>query len=73
MSRLVAIHCFPDGNGRHARLYTDAVLDSVGETAFDWGRGDLHVSGSTRDAYLSALRAADGGNYQELYQFLGCA
>jgi Fic-DOC domain mobile mystery protein B len=70
---LVAIHCFPDGNGRHARLYTDTVLASVGEPPFGWGHADLHVSGSVRDAYLSALRTADGGDYRELFKFLGCA
>ena len=70
--RFVAIHCFPNGNGRHARLYTDAVLDSMEQVPFEWGRSDLHARGSARDAYLAALRAADAGDYQELFKFLGC-
>jgi len=70
--RLVAIHCFPDGNGRHARLHADALLRSMGEEPFTWGRGDLHVDGAPRDAYLAALRAADGGRFDELFSFLGC-
>lgn len=71
--RLVAIHCFPDGNGRHARLYTDALLSSIGQPPFEWGRSDLHASGSVRDEYLAALKAADQEAYEQLFEFLGCA
>lgn len=27
--RLVSIHCFPNGNGRHSRLLADIIMDSV--------------------------------------------
>jgi len=70
--RLVQIHAFPNGNGRHARLFTDAVLQQRTEAPFEWGRGDPHAHGSVRDAYLAALRAADGGNFEALFKFLDC-
>ena len=35
--RLVAIHPFPNGNGRHARLMADLLATQLGGTAFTWG------------------------------------
>jgi Fic-DOC domain mobile mystery protein B len=58
--RMVQIHPFPNGNGRHARLYADVVSRAVGVTQFSWGSGrDLGGPGTDRAAYVSALRAAD--------------
>jgi Fic-DOC domain mobile mystery protein B len=58
--RLVAIHPFPNGNGRHARAYADALMRALGGAAFTWGAGqDLLRDGPDRRAYLDALRAAD--------------
>ncbi len=57
--RLVAIHPFPNGNGRHARLVADAVLLQAGAPRFTWGREDLYGTGEVRARYLAALRAAD--------------
>lgn len=57
--RLVAIHAFPNGNGRHARLLADAVLLQAGARRFTWGQGDLYGTGEVRSRYLAALRAAD--------------
>lgn len=68
--RLVAIHPFPNGNGRHARLVTDLLLESMGETPFSWGREGLNEAGVARNAYLQALRAADGGDYELLLGFV---
>ncbi len=67
--RLVAIHPFPNGNGRHARLLADVVAVKNGRAEFSWGRGDMIAPGSVRDAYLKALRAADEGNIQDLLEF----
>lgn len=71
--KLVWIHLFPNGNGRHARIYADLLLTSVLEAdPIDWSAGqDLLVSSQRRDQYLSALRAADAGNYSELFGFVG--
>ena len=64
--RLVAIHPFPNGNGRHARLATDLLLVELGQPRFSWGRTNLVNPGETRRAYVTALRAADGRNIQPL-------
>lgn len=58
--RLVLIHPFPNGNGRHARLAADLLVASLGEPVFTWGVRDLGAPGEARSAYLAALREADG-------------
>lgn len=68
--RLVSIHAFPNGNGRHARLMTQALQDQLGVARFSWGRGSLLKEGETRRAYITALQAADGGNYGPLMAFV---
>lgn len=57
--RLVLIHPFPNGNGRHARLATDLLASMLGEPVFTWGATDLGAAGGARKAYLDALRHAD--------------
>lgn len=66
--RLVLVHAFPNGNGRHARLMTDCLLRQYGAAPFSWGRGNL-LSGDTRNRYLDCLRAADAGDITALAQF----
>lgn len=68
--RLVSIHCFANGNGRHARLMTDVLLKGMGAAPFSWGRGDLQHAGEMRHRYLAALRAADSGDYSPLLAFV---
>jgi len=53
--RLVSVHPFPNGNGRHARLMTDLLLEKVlGSERFSWGGRDLIDTGaSTRSIYCS--------------------
>ncbi len=67
--RLVAIHPFANGNGRHARFATNLLLDSRGERAWTWGSETLAPAGPVRDRYLQALRKADAGDYTELKAF----
>lgn len=68
--RLVSIHCFPNGNGRHSRLIADIIIKKIfGMPVFTWGTGDLIHEGDSRAVYLKALRAADGGNYEPLLAF----
>ena len=57
--KLVQIHPFPNGNGRHARLVADLMAQQQGRAPFSWGRHAIGVSGETRDRYLKALRLAD--------------
>ncbi len=68
--RLVWIHPFPNGNGRHARLATDLLLVSLGRQRFTWGRANLVDAGQTRQAYVAALRAADAKDVRPLLGFV---
>jgi Fic-DOC domain mobile mystery protein B len=68
--RLVAIHPFSNGNGRHAREMTDRLLVHLGRPRLTWGAATLHAPGEARARYLEALRAADGGEYQPLRDFV---
>lgn len=67
--RLVSIHPFPNGNGRHARLTADLLLESLGEAPFTWGSADLNHEGDARSRYLRSLQAADNGRITELMAF----
>ncbi len=71
--KLVYIHPFPNGNGRHARIMADAVLTKLmDETAIDWAGGyRLESMNERRDQYIAALRAADGHNFSKLLKFVG--
>ena len=53
--RLVSIHCFPNGNGRHSRLMADLLLESVFKKnkPFSWGAVSLIKKGEARGAYCS--------------------
>ncbi len=65
--RLVQIHLFPNGNGRHARIITDNLLQKIlNENPIDWGDSGLQDAGEHRSNYIAALRQADSGDYQPL-------
>jgi Fic-DOC domain mobile mystery protein B len=57
--RLVAIHPFPNGNGRHARTFADLLMRALDGPPFTWGATDRQGDGPNRQQYLAALRAAD--------------
>lgn len=67
--RLVHIHPFPNGNGRHARLMADLLLRRLGEPPLSWGGGSLTDIGELRRQYIAALRAADVHDYAALIEF----
>ncbi|MBO0612478.1 Fic family protein [Thiothrix fructosivorans] len=67
--QLVAIHPFPNGNGRHARLIADLLVQRLGMPRFSWGSVSLVDTGEVRSAYLEALRAADRHNMTLLLAF----
>lgn len=67
--RLVFIHPFPNGNGRHARLIADVLIMKLGNSAFTWGSTNLVEEGAARTRYLEAVRTADNGEVQPLLQF----
>jgi len=68
--RIVSVHPFANGNGRHSRLIADILINhGFGKPVFTWGRVNLTNKSVTRTKYLTALRAADEGNYQSLIKF----
>jgi len=69
--RLVLIHLFPNGNGRHTRVITDSLLDRVlEEEPFTWGFENLMEDNKIRDRNIEALRAADKHDYAPLLEFV---
>ena len=68
--RIVAIHCFPNGNGRHSRLIADILIEKVfNRDVFSWGGRNLAESGQFRSAYINALHDADKDNHEPLLLF----
>jgi Fic-DOC domain mobile mystery protein B len=67
--RLTQIHPFSNGNGRHARLIADLVIERHGGEIFSWGGGSLFGAGELRARYVAALRAADGHDIAPLLVF----
>ena len=80
--RLVKIHPFANGNGRHARLFADVIIAKYNGTKLTWGRGwgyswgddwgsdpNVSPSGQIRKRYIEALRAADNGKYADIIAF----
>ncbi|MBO9196040.1 mobile mystery protein B [Rhizobium sp. 16-449-1b] len=67
--RLVAIHPFPNGNGRHARLAADLLVERLGGELFSWGGGSLADVGELRARYVGALKAADDHDIGPLLEF----
>ena len=68
--RIVKIHLFPNGNGRHSRLIADILIGRGFEMKeFTWGQSNLTEKGNAREKYLSALRLADANNYTDLIKF----
>ena len=71
--KLVYIHPFSNGNGRHSRVMADAVLTKLlDEPAIDWAGGKkLEQMNERRELYIKALRLADAHDYSALLEFVG--
>jgi Fic-DOC domain mobile mystery protein B len=68
--RLVSIHPFPNGNGRHARLSADVLIEQLGAPLFSWGGSSSLVEASSlRQRYIAALQMADRGDISALLAF----
>lgn len=68
--RIVSIHCFPNGNGRHSRLMADIIMESIFEQEiFSWHQSNMVKANETRKKYIDALKQADNGNIRPLIQF----
>lgn len=61
---LVFIHPFSNGNGRHARLMADLILEKLfAFKVFSWGGVNLTDHNKTREEYIRALKLADEHDY----------
>ena len=68
--RLVSIHCFPNGNGRHSRMIADIIIEKIfQQPVFSWGSKNLSNENDSREKYLKALRKADKGDFELLLKF----
>ena len=68
--RLVSIHPFPNGNGRHSRLIADVLIEQLGAPRFSWGGSSSIVDASAlRQQYIAALQQADRGEISALLAF----
>lgn len=67
--RLTQIHGFPNGNGRHARMMADLLIEKLGGESFTWGSGSIQDTGTLRATYIKALKAADNHNFGPLLKF----
>jgi Fic-DOC domain mobile mystery protein B len=67
--RLVAVHPFPNGNGRWSRLAADLLIVRQGGSRFTWGRANLQAASDVRRAYIDALKAADNHDLSSLVGF----
>ncbi len=68
--RLVKIHLFPNGNGRHSRLVADIMISKLfNKPVFSWGHSDLSKKNSTRKEYLDAIYKADKDDFKPLIEF----
>ncbi|HRG09749.1 MAG TPA: mobile mystery protein B, partial [Cyclobacteriaceae bacterium] len=66
--RLVSIHCFSNGNGRHSRLMADIIIQRVFKLSlYTWGTTSNKAD--PRHIYLNAMKEADRGNIQPLIDF----
>lgn len=68
--RLVSIHCFSNGNGRHSRMIADMIIEKIYQhPVFSWGGTNLSDEKDIRVQYLKAIRKADQGEFDSLLKF----
>ena len=68
--RLVSIHCFANGNGRHSRLLADLIMEKLYDSNFfSWGSANLVNATKSRRNYISAIKKADKNDIQPLIAF----
>ena len=67
--RLVKIHPFINGNGRHARLFAEVITSRYNGKKLTWGRISRSEPSEVRKRYIDALRKADGGRDDAIIAF----
>ncbi len=68
--RLVEIHPFVNGNGRHARLATDLLCERQSWPISMWGEANLVHDGDVKRRYILSLKSADGRDFAPLIEFM---
>jgi Fic-DOC domain mobile mystery protein B len=68
--RLVSIHCFSNGNGRHSRLMADIIIERIlNKQPYSWGATSVDKDNENRKRYIEAVQAADKNEYSLLLAF----
>ncbi|MEZ4795768.1 MAG: mobile mystery protein B [Flavobacteriaceae bacterium] len=68
--RIVSIHCFPNGNGRHSRMMADIIMESIfDKEIFTWHQSNMVRADEIRKEYINSLKKADNGNINPLIEF----
>lgn len=68
--RIVAMHCFSNGNGRHSRMMADIIIESIFKREiFTWHKSNMVNADETRKKYIETLKEADNGNIEPLIEF----
>jgi len=68
--RLVNIHCFPNGNGRHSRIMADIIIESIfAKEVFTWHYSNMVNPDKIRKKYITAIKEGDNGNINPLISF----
>lgn len=68
--RLVSIHPFPNGNGRTTRIFTEYVQRRNDWPITSWKSSLNDEPIKRRSSYISALKAADKGDFTLLIEFM---
>ena len=68
--RIVQIHCFSNGNGRHSRIMADIIIEMIfREPVFTWHYSNMVTGDHIREKYIMAVKEADKGNISSLISF----
>lgn len=68
--RLVSIHCFPNGNGRHSRIMADIIVEKIfGLKPFTWGKNIVENNAEVRNIYINAIKMGDSYSIAPLIKF----
>lgn len=67
--RMVRIHPFRNGNGRHSRMMADIAIKALGGEYFSWGGRNLVEPSEARESYMRALYTADAHDVRPLLLF----
>lgn len=68
--KIVSIHCFSNGNGRHSRMMADIIMESIfSRQPFLWHQSNMVNADAIRTKYIQALKKADNGDFKPLLAF----